>query len=244
MTHFKWLLLGAALALLAASPVVAADTPKEKAPKAEKSKTEKPTAEKDGLRGEFAMMAKECKLTEAQKADLEVKVKARKDTLAAWDKANAEKLKAAKDAAKKAKASSDKEAAKQAGRDLKALEDERAKIDADTAAATLAILTAEQKALWTSFDTYRRMMARYKKLDLSQEQTEKIREAAATAAKDLGAAPGDDKAARKARQEMEAKLRKTIEETILTAAQREALTKKAEKKPDGEKKPAESKAAK
>jgi len=43
---------------------------------------------------------------------------------------------------------------------------------------------------------------------------------------------------------MEAKLRNTIEETILTAAQREALTKKAEKKPAGEKKPAESKAAK
>ncbi len=235
MKRVTWLLLGLAVVVLVASPILAA----EKAGKGKRSK-----GGSDALRGEYAIMVSQCELSDQQKTDLEAKVKVRKETQAAWQQANGEKVKALREAQKKAKEANDKDAMQKARDDLKALDSGRRKIDADSMAAIYAVLTAEQKAKWQAFQTYRTLMRRYKRLNPTEAQTAKIREAAAAAAKDLGAAAGDDKESRKKRAEADKSLRKTIEETILTAEQREALQKKPEKKPRPEKKPAKKKAAK
>ena len=235
MKRFTWLLLGLAVVVLAASPILAA----QKADKGKKAK-----GGSGALRGEYAIMVSQCELSDQQKTDLAAKVKARKEAQAAWQQANGEKQKALREAQKKAKEANDTDAMKKARDDLKALDAGRRKIDADTMAAIYAVLTPEQKAKWQAFQTYRTLMRRYKRLNPTEAQTAKIREAAAAAAKDLGAAAGDDKDARKKRAEADKKLRKTIEETILTAEQREALQKKPEKKPRPEKKAAKEKAEK
>lgn len=234
MKRVMWLLLGLAVVVLVASPILAA----EKAAKGRKSK-----GDPDTLRGEYAIMASQCELTDAQKADLKAKVTARKEAQKAWMEANGEKSNALREAYKKAREAKDEDAVKKARDDLKALEESRRKIETDTMAAILATLTPEQKAKWDGFRVYRTLMRRYKRLNPTEAQTAKIREAAAAAAKDLGAA-GDDKESRKKRAEADKKLRQTIEETILTPEQREALQKKPEKKPRPEKKPAKEKAAK
>jgi len=235
MKRFTWLLLGLAVAVLAASPILAAQ-------KAGTGKGAKGGS--DAMRGEYAIMASQCELSDQQKADLEAKVKARKEAQAAWMQANGEKYKALREAYNKAKEAGDKDAMKKARDDLKALDAGRRKIDADTRAAIYAVLTPEQKAKWQAFQTYRTLMRRYKRLNPTEAQTAKIREAAAAAAKDLSAAAGDDKESRKKRAEADKNLRKTIEETILTAEQREALQKKPEKKPRPEKKTAKEKVEK
>jgi hypothetical protein len=64
---------------------------------------------------------------------------------------------------------------------------------------------------------------------------------AAAAAKELAEVKGDEKAAAEAKSAVQAKLRKTIEETILTAEQREALNKSGPLKPAAVKKVDENK---
>jgi len=245
MKRVTWLLLGLAVVVLVASPVLAAADAGEKPAEAKKAaRSKKGQRDPDALRGEYAIMASTCGLTDQQKADLKAKVKARKEAQAAWMEANGDKYNALRDAYKKARTDKDQDAARKAREDLKALDAGRRKIEADTMAAIYAVLTPEQKAKWDAFRVYRTLMRRYKRLNPTEAQTAKIREAAAAAAKDLGAAAGNDKEARKKRAEADKNLRKTIEETILTAEQREALQKKPEKKPRPEKKPAKEKAAK
>lgn len=239
MNKAKWLLLAVALilTLTVASPMVAEETKekpaaKEKTPAAEKAK--------DALRGEYAIMASECKLTEDQQTALKAKLAARDAALAEWTKANGEKFKALQEALKKAREAGDKDAAKKASDELKTVEAERAKINAQFQADLQAILTPEQKAAWEVFRLYRAMMARYKKANLTDEQTAKIREACAAAAKEAAAATGDEKTIRKAQADAEAKLRKTIEDTILTAEQKTAIAQQpAKAAKESEKKEAE-----
>ena len=111
-------------------------------------------------------------------------------------------------------------------------------------AAILATLTPEQKAKWEGFRVYRTLMGRYKRTDLAEEQQTKIRDLAAAAAGDLAGLRSEDKDARNKAREADKKLRQTIEENVLTAAQRETLQKKPEPKPKPEKKPTKEKAAK
>ena len=235
MKRITWLLLALAVAVLVASPILAA----EKADKGKKAK-----GGSDALRGEYAIMVSECGLTDQQKTDLKAKVKARKDAQKAWMDANGDKHKALRDAYSKAKEAGDKDAMKKARDELKGLDTERRKADADSMTAIYAVLTPEQRAKWKAFQTYRTLMRRYKRLNPTEAPTAKIRAAAAAASKGAVAGAGDDKEARKKRAEADKELRKTIEETILTAEQREALQKKPEKKPRPEKRPAKKKAAK
>jgi Spy/CpxP family protein refolding chaperone len=222
MKRITWLLLALAVAVLVASPILAA----EKAAKGRKAK-----GGSDALRGEYAIMASECGLTDQQKTDLKAKVKARKDAQKAWMDANGDKYKALREAYAKAKEAGDKDAMKKARDELKGLGTDARKAEADSMTAIYAVLTPEQKAKWKAFQTYRTLMRRYKRLNPTEEQTAKIREAAAAASKGLGAVAGDDKESRKKQGEIQKELHKTIEETILTAEQREALQKKPEKKP-------------
>lgn len=246
MKRLAWLCVGLAALVLATSPVLAADNAAEKPAKAEKpagEKKAKPAS--DALRGEYGMMASECGLTDQQQADLKAKLNARQQAMEAWQKDNGDRANALKDALKKAREAADKDAAKKAQADLAALTTEREKVDADSMAAILAIMNDEQKAKWQAFQVYRSVMGRYKRVSPTDEQVAKMKEAAAAAAKELSAVTGTDKEARKAKGEIETKLRNTVEQTILTAEQREALSKKPEPKPKkAEEKPDQPKAEK
>ena len=216
MRMHRWFVLGAVLAMLVAMPAVAGERGQRGA-----------QAAKDSPQAECELMIKECKLTEQQQTDLKAKVKAKEEALAAWNTANAEKLKAADDAAKAARAGTDADAKRKASENLKALHADReqatAKIDADI----LAILTPEQKAAWEAFKLYQTEAARYKKANLTEEQLAKIKAACAAASKQLSASdPGDERAAKRAKTDIAGKLRWAIDEVILTAAPREAMPKK------------------
>ena len=234
MKSLKWFAVAAALVVLACAPAVMAEEAKAKAPA------------KDTLKGVYAQMVTVCKLSDQQVPDLKAKVKARDDAVAAWMTANADKVKAADEAAKKAKEGSDKAAGKKANEDRQKLMAERTKIEADGMAAIYAVLTPEQKQAWEGQQMYMQVCARFRKANLTEDQHTKIRPLCDQAAKDEAAVKGDEKAARKAKTEVEAKLLKTIEDTILTAEQKAEMAKKPEPKakPAGEKKEGEKAAEK
>ncbi|HUT35881.1 MAG TPA: Spy/CpxP family protein refolding chaperone [Planctomycetota bacterium] len=187
-------------------------------------------AGKEPAVSEYDLMVRELKLTEQQQADLKVKIKAREDAVAAWNTANAEKLKAAEDAAKAARTGADPAAKKQAAENLKALHAQCDEATAEASAAVLAVLTPEQKKAWEAFKLYETVAGRYKKLTLTEEQQAKIKAACAAAWKELEENQGDDKSAKKARTEINNKLRWAIEVVILTPEQREAVPTKGGRK--------------
>jgi len=216
MRSLKGFALGVGLAVLVASCVEA--------------------GERGGRRGrgrepeqsQFDLMVSECKLTDEQQTALKVKAKAKDDALAAWNTANAEKVEAAEAAAKAARSGTDASAKKQAGAAVRALATERAAATAAADAAMLTVLTAEQKAKWQAFQLYQTVMKRFRKVELTDEQTAKVKAACAVAWKELGAVEGDadDKAARKVKSAVDGKLRWAIENVILTPEQRAATARK------------------
>jgi hypothetical protein len=155
-------------------------------------------------------------------------------------KAHGSKFESLQEAVKQPKDPNNKEAIQRDAEELKALEADHLKIQTTFEADLRAMMTPEQRQDWEAFKLYRPMMARYKKLLLVEGQVQKIKGAAAAAAKELAEIKGDEKAA-EARSEVLAKLRKTIEETILTAEQREVLSKSGPLKPGAVKKVDENK---
>lgn len=236
MSKATWLILTLALAVLIAAPALLAEEAKTraegKAKAAAKEKGEGGEKSASGLKGEYAIMAGELKLTAEQQAAVAAKLAAREEASAAWRKDNVAKLETAQETLKKAKESGDKEAAKKAADELKTLSEGREKIAADTAAAIRAIFTPEQQQAWEGFSLYRQAMARYRKAELTEDQHKKVRELCDAAGKEI--------AAGKAKDEVRAKLDKDIG-GLLTAAQKEAL--KPAEKAGGEKAGAEKKKA-
>jgi Spy/CpxP family protein refolding chaperone len=226
MRKATWLVLALALAVLITAPALLAE--EAKAPKEGKAKAA--AKESSGLKGEYAIMAGELKFTAEQKADLAAKVKARDEAVSAWENANRDKLKAAQETVKKARESGDKQGAEKAGEELKALRGAMEKIQADAAAAIRAVLTPEQQQAWEGFSLSRQAMARYKKVDLAEDQQKKIRE--------LCNAAGKEVAGGKAKDEVRKALEKDIA-ALLTPAQKDAL--KPAEKAAGDKAGAEKK---
>jgi Spy/CpxP family protein refolding chaperone len=239
LKRFVWMAL---LAMLAAAPALTAEAAaKEKTTAAGEKAAPKEKGPKDALRGEYAIMAAECKLTPEQQETLKAKVAARRDALEAWMKAHGSKFESLQEAVKQPKDPNDKEAIQRDAEELKTLEADHLKIQTTFEADLRAMMTPEQRQDWEAFKLYRPMMGRYKKLNLVEGQVQKIKDATAAAAKELAEVKGDDNAAAGAKSEVQTKLRKTIEETILTAEQREALNKSGPPKPGAVKKVDENK---
>ncbi len=175
--------------------------------------------QRDKDEGLFDQLVRECKLTEDQQAAVKEKIKARDEALAAWDRENAEKMQAAKDAAKEAASKGDDEAKKKAGADMKALRTARDEAGAETTKAILAVLTDEQKAVWKSYELYLATSSRYRKAGLTEDQQAKIRAVCAIVQKEIDEAGDDSKAVR----ELANRLRWGIEVFILTPEQRQAV---------------------
>jgi len=175
--------------------------------------------QRDKGEGIFDQLLRECKLTEDQQAAVKEKIKARDEVLEKWDKDNAEKMQAAKDAAREAASKGDDEAKKKAGADMKALRTAREEAAAETTKAIYAVLTDDQKAVWKSYELYLATSSRYRKAELTGDQQAKIRAVCDVVRKEIAEAGEDSKAAR----ELASRLRWGIEVFILTPEQRKAV---------------------
>ena len=174
-------------------------------------------------------LVRECRLGEDQQAEVRTKIKARDEILAKWDNENAERMQAAETAAKDARAANDADKKKEASRTLRELRTEREESAGDAGAAVLKVLTPEQKAAWQGYLLYQSTAKRYRRAELNEEQSKKIRAACEVAAKELGEVDQDSKPG-KAQRAINEKLRWAIDIFVLTGEQREALGRKPSRK--------------
>jgi len=231
MKHWKGLVLGLALALLAAGPVLAQDEGAKKPAKAEKAEkaAKEPRAEKaekSALRGEYAIMASVCQMTDAQKADLEAALAAKEEALKAG-RGKADALKKDLAAAKEKK---DEEAVNRISGEIKALQSEQGAVETEHQGKILGCLSPEQRTTWEGFKLYRGLMGRYAKAELDEGQKAKVRALANEAAKKMEAVEGAGKEAEEAKEKIEKDLKASVENDVLTAEQKEKF-KPAAKEP-------------
>jgi hypothetical protein len=229
-------LLSVVAILLAAGTALAAEEGKAKAPKP------KEKAPPSALRGEYAILASQCQLSDEQKARLEAAVKAGDEARKTWEQANATKADDLKKQQAEAREKKDADALKRIGAEMKALTAERTAIQARQQADILAVLTSDQRITWEGFRLYRQAMGRYKRLEPAQEQTAQMRALCNQAGKDILALQGDESAIRKGQAEIQKKLAAAIESDVLTAEQREKLKVPPPKPEKPKAPPAEAKA--
>jgi len=214
----------------------------EKPKKARQKRDKKPRQpKKGGPRGEYAIMVKLLEMDTDQQAKLMAAIEKQNQAMKDWEASqNGQKYKELMAEAKKARADKDKEKMKSIYEQLKAIRKEREELSAAQKAMVMGILTDEQKAKWAGFSLYRTMMGRFKRCNLTEEQQASLRELCQVAAKDM-----PDRSDRKAYGQAMRKAYESVEEKILTDAQREELKKKPARKPrePREKKP-RNKAAK
>jgi len=172
----------------------------------------------------------ECKLTDKQQTAVKEKIKARDAVVAAWDKANAEKVQLAEAAAKDARGKQDAEAKKTTGAKLRELKTARREAGAQTTAAVMALLTPKQKSAWDTYQLYKSTIARYRKAELTEEQLAKVRIACAAAAKEIGEIDENQSKPKRISNAVNKKLRWAIDVLVLTPLQREALARKPQPK--------------
>jgi hypothetical protein len=172
----------------------------------------------DTVKAQMDLLFAECKLTDDQQKTLKEKFKVKQDALEAWDKTNAEKMTAAQTAAAAARKGADADAKKKANGELKALQTEREQAAAEADKAILAVLTDDQKNQWAGVQLAQTTLAKYKKSNLTDDQTAKIKSACMIAAKDLSTFTGDDRKDKQGRATVEKCLKWAIENVILAPA--------------------------
>ncbi|MCE9589442.1 MAG: Spy/CpxP family protein refolding chaperone [Planctomycetes bacterium] len=215
------MMLTTALALTVNVPVWARDAkPAEGAPpareKAEKAKAEgRAPKAAPGLRGQYAIMASELKMTPEQQAQLQKKVEAREAAVKAWNEANGAKLAESQKALAEAKKNKDPKAA-----ELKAEVDKLAadkeKVNKDSMVEVERVFTPEQKKTWAGYEVYVGATGHFSRVKLSDEQKAKARQLAQDTSAILPAEGKDRKAALNA-------LYSKIEAEVLTDEQRAQL---------------------
>lgn len=189
-----------------------------------------PKTAQDLVLEQQSLIVSECKLSEEQQKTIKEKFKLKLDALAAWEKANAEKVTAAEEAAKTARKGSDASAKKAATSSLKELEAGKALATAAADKAILDVLSDAQKATWAGVELAQATLPRYKKANLTDDQIAKIKSACVIAAKELAEFTGDDKKSKQGKTGVQKSLKWAIDNVVLTADQRETATHKATKK--------------
>ncbi|MHB0937928.1 MAG: Spy/CpxP family protein refolding chaperone [Armatimonadota bacterium] len=158
--------------------------------------------------GEFAMIRQLVKLTPEQETKLKAQAKAYAAAETKWETANGEKARKLEGQIRAAQA------------ELNALQAAQEKIEADNHAAILAILTAQQKTELTAAELQQVMSSRLAPVKLTEKQAARVTSLCQTAAVDLNKLPEAD---RNARLKVLQKLTQSIDEQVLTAAQRASL---------------------
>lgn len=175
------------------------------------------TQVKDGLTGDYAVMAEELALSDAQKTQLADKVAAREAAIKAWTDANKAKLADLRKSADEAQANKNADKAKEFNTAIKALEDEREGVIAKADADIEGVLTPDQVQKWQGIRAYRVVTARLRKVDLTEAQQQQIK------ARCLAASTGLSNPDRKARSVAMQSLMNSIDKEVLTEAQQEKM---------------------
>jgi hypothetical protein len=178
------------------------------------------------LQEQQELLLRECKLTDEQQKTVKEKFKLKQDALEAWEKTNADKVKAAEEAAKTARQGTDANAKKQATATLKELAASRDQATTEADKAIQEALTEEQRMTWAGVQLAQTTLPRYKKANPTDDQTAKIKSACLTASKDLASFSGDDKKAKQGRATIQKSLQWAIDNVILTPEQRETVARK------------------
>ncbi len=218
MLRSKGLCAALAVSLLA-SFALAQDAPAK--PKRAKGQAK----DKSALRGEYAIVASELKLSDEKKAEFAKAVEALNTARSEWAKANAAKLEELAKALKAARDAKDKDKTKEIQKQLTELKAQQEKIAADAQAKVRAVLTPEQQTQWDVFNLYRQVLRRYGKAELTDQQKEKAKGLAAEAAKQLSATT-DAKAASALKKDLDQKVA-----ALLTPEQTAKMKAPAAKKP-------------
>lgn len=218
MLRSKGLCAALAVSLLASFALAQAPPAKPKKAKGE-------AKAKSALKGEYAIVAAELKLSDEKKAEFAKAVEALNAARSEWAKANAAKLEELNKAAKAAREAKDKDKTKELQKQLAELKAQQEKITSDAQAKVRAVLTPEQQAQWEAFTLYRQVLRRYSKAELTDEQKDKAKALAAEAAKQISAST-DAKAASALKKDLDQKVA-----ALLTPEQTEKMKAPAAKKP-------------
>lgn len=199
-------------------PKHAAQDNKDKKDKEPTKAAKAPTTQvKDGLTGEYAIMAEELALSDAQKNQLAEKIAAKEAAIKAWNDANRRKQNELKKSVDEAQASKDADKAKEFGNALKQLEGERDAVIAKADAEIDGVLTPDQLQKWEGVRAFRAVSARLKKVELTDAQTQEIK------ARCVAASTALVNPDRKARMTAMQSLMNSIDKEVLTDAQREKM---------------------
>jgi Spy/CpxP family protein refolding chaperone len=180
-------------------------------------------AKGSSLKGAYAQMPNELSLSEDQKAQLLTKAAARDAEIKAWNQTNETKIKELREKVKSAQDAGNKDAAKAAQDEMAQLKKEMTAIDTKHDAEIQAILTPEQQNHWAGYSAYNANVGAFKKLNLTEEQKNKIKERYVQAGAQIKAAGSP-----KERATLTTKIREQAEADILTDEQRTALASERE----------------
>lgn len=202
---------------------------KEKKARADKprreKKTKQPKVRKTEWEAKWLPMATALKMDEQQVAQLKEKVEARDATMAEWNKGDGAKLAELKKQYSAArKDGKDKEELAEIRKQIKPLQDEQKKLQTEKTGEIMAVLTDDQKVTWAGIQESDKALKRFSKLNLDDDQKARIRQICQAAAKEQAQAK-DRKQAGSIRKKMGQDIL-----AVLTDEQREAMSKKPEKK--------------
>lgn len=217
--------LAVATALAVSAAYAAGEAQTQKAPPA---KTAKPAP----LRGDYAVMAQELKLSDEQQDKIRDVVGERGAKISAWKKENASKLAEKKAAYNKALQDGDKDKAKESIGELRELSAELNTLYVDMNKAVMEVLTPPQRAAWQGILLNRALLKAVKDAEPTDEQKAKIKDLAVEATKALTAVDAQlDKAAQaKALEDAKAKVLTDEQRAKMEKVAAEAREKAAEAK--------------
>jgi len=172
------------------------------------------------LRGDTAEMLKVLTFTDAQKAQFTKALEAHAEADRKWKEAYAARIAELKKQVTDAKASGNAEALGKAQAEYRALKIEAIKrrTGGGGGPAVADLLTDEQKAQWIGYKAYRRVILKFKKLKLTDEQDKKVREICTARGADILSSD------RMARAKAYGDVTAAITDTVLTPEQKAELT--------------------
>jgi len=198
---------GLCLALVGAQAWAAgSSTPKTTKPAAKTPASTTPKKDapprKYPVTGEYVPMIRECSLTPEQVEQLGAKIQAKKEALAAFDRQKPLKKMALNKDRTTARAKGDKPAIDKAEQALKALDQERAKIEAAQEGQILGILKPEQRLTWEGYLLYQVVAGELKASGLTEAQSARLRAMCDESAKKLASSTDRAKVRKETAQEI------------------------------------------
>ncbi|MFB3891378.1 MAG: hypothetical protein ACE15C_05065 [Phycisphaerae bacterium] len=223
MNSSRWLLCGLLAACIAMGQAIAAD------PATTKASREGQKPRKENLPGFWGIMAGVVTMTDDQQAKVKEKLAAEKTALDQWKKDNGAKVEDAQKALKAAQEARDKDAVNKAREQLKTLNDDEARIKANTMKDVLALLSDEQRLAWFTYTLVdaspQGAKVHFKAAEMTDDQVKQAKDLAKDSAKLLasGKDAGGKDLDQKSTREIYQKFYDLVKDKVLTAEQKKKM---------------------